>query len=177
MRDAMKAIFIAVCAALAIQQVRLLVDEYESFPTNTLYKIENVNTVPPPAFTICPKPSLKASEERMTGGKIDQLEEFAKVTVPLTDLVRLIPTNSKPANPPNGSFTSQETIIPLENDKGYWNERIFYDLEDVTGYYKCFTLYLKEELPVAKKNCEAQVFSFDFASIQQYDFAEVGIIY
>ncbi|CAG0887400.1 unnamed protein product [Darwinula stevensoni] len=119
LREAMKAIVIVACAALAIQQVILLVDEYQSFPTNTLHMIDNVNTVPPPAFTICPKPSLKKA-----------------------------------------------------SDKGYWSERIFYDLEDVTGYFKCFTLYLKEELPVAKKNCVTQVFKLNFLSIMSSAFTQ-----
>ena len=173
-----------------------MIDEYLSFPTNTLYVINNVITVPPPAFTICPKPSLKASSDRRTGATSDQLAAFMNASVSLTDLVKLIPTDATPLSLPNRSFSGRETIIPLENggdsitdintetadlynsnipliDEGNWHERVFYELEDVVGYFKCFTLYLKEELPVAKKNCREQVFILNYASLSRSGFTQV----
>ncbi|CAG0900377.1 unnamed protein product [Darwinula stevensoni] len=56
--NVMKAIVILGCTVLALEQVVLLVEEYLSFPTNTLYVIEDVEEIPAPAFTFCPKPSV-----------------------------------------------------------------------------------------------------------------------
>ena len=38
----------------------LLVEEYLSFPTNTLYTKDEAERLEPPAFTFCPVPSIKA---------------------------------------------------------------------------------------------------------------------
>ena len=68
----------------------ILVDEYMLFPTNTLYEIRNVEYVPSPAFTICPKPSLKFSgsllESHMTKGSMTA-EHFQNNSISLIDVV------------------------------------------------------------------------------------------
>ena len=43
------------------QQVMILIEEYLSFPTNTLYLIKYVDEVESPAFTFCPKPPVRHS--------------------------------------------------------------------------------------------------------------------
>ena len=63
------------------------------------------------------------------------------------------------------------TVIPiiLLLERGFWTERTFYDLEEATGYFKCFTLLLKEQFPTVEKNCGSQVFIFNFKAISKLE--------
>ena len=77
-------------------QVIIMVEEYLSFPTITLYAIEDVEKLPSPAFTICPKPSVSSSFEiawnpqqnRWLGMKdAISLEQFKNISVSFRDVV------------------------------------------------------------------------------------------
>ena len=94
----------------------LIVEEYQSFPTNTLYTAEDVTSIDPPAFTVCPKPSLNTSvgdwEKR---SKYLYFKNFKDYSVSLFDFVERAPIRAKPGDSMNGSTADRESIIPLPN--------------------------------------------------------------
>ena len=97
-----------------------LINDYLSYPTNTLYVIKNVEAVPAPAFTFCPKPSTidplpQAIEKpKMQPGKRDAIymEKFQTMSVSLRQVIHKSPRWW--LEEANTSTTNGETIIHLK---------------------------------------------------------------
>ncbi|CAG0899127.1 unnamed protein product [Darwinula stevensoni] len=191
-----KAIVILACAALALRQakratkvfpypqVTLQVEEYASFPTNTLYTMNEGAGTRAPAFTFCPKPSVKAA----FAGDVDSViakgstiaEEFRNVSVPLRDMVLEAPSPGMSFE--GNSTVNGETTYHIWSDGGHWSERTFWGMNfnhPLGGFYfKCFTLFLNEDMLTGwLKTCRAYYFTFDFKAIRNSTKAQVGRIH
>ena len=100
-------------------QVVQLVEEYASFPTNTLYVIEDKEMVSAPAFTICPKPSARASSkislDLLKDGKAAKqwtiAENFNDIAPLFKDLIKIDPPFESWIR--NASIINGETIMAL----------------------------------------------------------------
>ncbi|CAG0895364.1 unnamed protein product [Darwinula stevensoni] len=164
-RLAFKATVILISLVLALKQVICLIEEYASFPIITLHDTETFEEVPAPAFTICPKPSLKAS---FHGNADDRFSALESASVSLTEVISHAPydgLNFSKVPPVNG-----ETIFHLANSNGSWSERTFWEVRDERkspDIFKCFTLALKEKMPTGTTNCgrNPRYFLFNFTSI------------
>ena len=62
-----------------------MVEEYLSFPTNTLYVIDEDNEITTPAFTICPRPSVKAT---ITPQQETYIQNFQNASISFLDVVK-----------------------------------------------------------------------------------------
>ncbi|CAG0899572.1 unnamed protein product [Darwinula stevensoni] len=155
----------------------LLIEEYLSFPTNTLYLIEDVEEIPAPAFTLCPKPSvmsrfppnLSSSYEvdAFLGGTTFA-EKFKELTITLHQVIHAAP-NYDWLDYLESSTKHGETIRSLVS--GYWSERIFLG-EDSTNndmggyhYFKCFTFHWEEKLSTGPRSCKENFFELNFKEI------------
>ena len=87
-----------------------MVEEYSSFPTTTLYEMHDVERVSPPAFTICPKPSVNSTfaSRKKLEFKISQSASFS-----LGDLVWYDDSVVKKLQ--NISTANGETIINISD--------------------------------------------------------------
>ena len=65
-------------------QVKLMLDEYLSFPIDTVYKVEEVNELANPAFTICPRPSVKYP---FKPNYFRNVRDFKNISVSFQDVV------------------------------------------------------------------------------------------
>ena len=92
----------------------LLLEEYLSFPTSTLHVLNDADKIPLPAFTICPKPSVKASlikKSNYSGSKYLNFNQFLNASVSLTEVVRRAPFSA--ARVKNHSTSNGETTMSL----------------------------------------------------------------
>ncbi|CAG0893853.1 unnamed protein product [Darwinula stevensoni] len=190
-RITVKAIVIVVSAALAFRQVILLVEEYASFPTNTLYVIEDTETVRAPAFTICPKPSARANskfsletwKDEKTAKQSTIAEKFNDIFIPFEDLIKIDPLfkswirNTSTMNGEtimtlsqikNASTINGETFMTDSNGTGDWRERTFYRRarnDSRLPYYKCLTMFLMDEMSTGGKPCKEYFIGINFNAI------------
>ncbi|CAG0896072.1 unnamed protein product [Darwinula stevensoni] len=160
----MKAIVLLACAALAIKQVVFFIEEYKS-PARTLYTVDDVESIAAPAFTVCPKPSGN------TFNNTPGLKYFNATSVSLRDVI------SKAPGPELSSTTTtrinREAITRSVNGVGHWRERTFWE---TTGggkggvFFKCFTLFLKENVTMGRRNSTdpSMAFTFQFKGIQNF---------
>ena len=116
-----------------------MMDEYLSFPTNTLYTIDEVDKVPAPAFTICPRPSVKAFPSLP---QTPTFQEFMDSSLSLKDVVSDILGN----NPFwNYSTVNNESIIEISDSKfPHWVQT--WKLQR----YKCIILYFMQEVGIGE---------------------------
>ncbi|CAG0886449.1 unnamed protein product [Darwinula stevensoni] len=155
----------------------LLIEEYLSFPTNTLYVIEDVEKIPTPAFTFCPKPSVKSRfpPNLNSSYKVDAFlggttfaEKFKQLAITLHQLIRA-PHNSDWLDDFESSTVNGETIRSLSS--GYWSERIFLGENstnnDMGGYhyFMCFTFHWKKKLSTGSRSCKENFFKLNFEMI------------
>ncbi|CAG0894538.1 unnamed protein product [Darwinula stevensoni] len=155
-QDAVRAIMLVACGALALRQVILLIDEFSSSPTTTSYEIDDVNSILPPAFTFCLKPSIKSG---FSEDSCREMKRFQNASVSLKDFVIIAP--SKGNDVKFAPAINGEIILPLSKNGGHWVERTFYQ-KDTVRYFKCFTLFLAKNVSTGTRNCLRQMFIFDF---------------
>ncbi|CAG0885161.1 unnamed protein product [Darwinula stevensoni] len=145
-------------------QVRLLIEEYLSYPTITNYLMKDVDMVPAPAFTICSQPSVKTSFKLDPDTDFMEFEEFSRTAVLLFDVVLHIPFSSLKFT--NSSSVNGETIFLLPKDKGHWNERtLFAENKKKTHYFKCYTLFSNKYVETQPNGCLGGTFVFDFKDL------------
>ena len=101
-----------------------MVEEYEWFPTNTLYVIVNTESVRAPAFTICPKSSWRASSTwgyqtwRETSAYMRNStlgEYFRNASISFVDLMYI--GMGEEVDDMKMSSVNGETIIPILEGK------------------------------------------------------------
>ena len=101
-----------------IPQVVNVVEEYQSFPTNSLYTTENVISVDPPAFTICPKPSSKASIPKRDWNMYNHVfKSFEDTSVYMLEFVNIKPISTKPLDFSDESVAFSDgrySLLPLK---------------------------------------------------------------
>ncbi|CAG0897672.1 unnamed protein product [Darwinula stevensoni] len=117
-RNILKAFVIAACAALAIRQVILLIEDYQSIPSITLYATENSPTIKTPAFTFCPKSSIRSSVSSDSGptGNYTIGKKFRNGSISLSDFVLQAPGNMSFWKVGNVSILNGETITSVDGE-------------------------------------------------------------
>ncbi|CAG0900262.1 unnamed protein product [Darwinula stevensoni] len=144
--------------------VRLMLEEYQSFPTNTLYQMDDVEGVSAPAFTVCPKPSVKSSlaNRKDLGFNMSQ-----SASVSLEEIVWFETLPFRRLQ--NRSSANGETIIQISDGSGHWTQRTFYG-KGLFGpnlqYFKCFTLFLRKYIQTGPGKCAGQSLMFMFTPIK-----------
>ncbi|CAG0897749.1 unnamed protein product [Darwinula stevensoni] len=151
-----------------------LIDDYVSSTTTTSHIAKIVDKIPAPAFTFCPKPSLKSSFQ---GNSNNRFSALKNASVSLTEFISHAPFEG--LNFTSVSSANGETIFLLVN--GSWSERTFWEVGDVRKppeIFKCFTLALRDEMPAGTTNrvYNSMYFIFDFTSILKSKHDEVGSI-
>ena len=91
----------------------LLVEEYQSFPTNTKYVFHDAEKVPAPAFTVCPKPSVEYQHVSINDPNLG----FVDFEIASIDWIRFIKTGMDDDDRiiENSTTVNGETIIPFVN--------------------------------------------------------------
>ncbi|CAG0883166.1 unnamed protein product [Darwinula stevensoni] len=166
-----KAVVILVCLVIALRQVISLIDDYLSSTTTTSHIAKIVDKIPAPAFTFCPKPTLKAS---FKGSANNQFSALKNASVSLTEFISHAPFEG--LNFTSVSSANGETTFVLVN--GSWSERTFWEVGDVRNppeIFKCFTLALRDEMPAGTTNrvYNSMYFIFDFTSISKSKHEEI----
>ncbi|CAG0901898.1 unnamed protein product [Darwinula stevensoni] len=180
-----KAVLILTFAALALWQVAIQVEEYLSHPSQTLYTMETADKIQTPAFTFCPKPSVRSSPQGADDLSIDlsaqgsrsrnttMAEDFKNVSVSLLDVLNFSPIRLR-----DGKKTIEEKVTSVKGetvhvlDSGTWRERTFSlahegNVINLRGpyYYKCFTLLPERRVVAGSVSCSSTSFLLDFRQI------------
>ncbi|CAG0898104.1 unnamed protein product [Darwinula stevensoni] len=159
--------------------VMILIEEYQSLPTNTVYVIEDVEMIPAPAFTFCPKPStlgrfpdylIMSTQWRLELKTSTYIEKFQNISIPLLRLFEVAPKGW--LRVANESIINGETIFQLDG-VGHWSERTFlgnFEEKDFPYYFKCFSIFPKREITVGENSCSNILLKFKFMGIMTSDF-------
>ncbi|CAG0887406.1 unnamed protein product, partial [Darwinula stevensoni] len=94
--------------------------------------------------------------------------EMEKVTLLdlLSNIGGIAPASGQKVDLTNVSTVMGETIIPIKDDASYWSERTFAEMQADREYFKCFTLYLDQEIDTGQSTCSNKTFKFDFKAIR-----------
>ncbi|CAG0899144.1 unnamed protein product [Darwinula stevensoni] len=152
--------------ALAIVQVQSLVSDYMSFPTNTLYLVEEKSSIPSPAITICPKYSI--SRSRMAALNLTESD--------FSDKAAIIGEGASRLGLPQAEFFDLVRLELLQllhttyywNDLGgKWSQRTFYSW-DVSEFYECFTLTVPVPRNTGPGGCNENCIILEFKNLLSY---------